>query len=537
MPTPPPSTTVRTVPTSSTPPPVPAGVPPARVVGPVDEVEQLLGEDYAAEELRARQAPSDRPAVGVGPWLAAIAVTIALAVLAGVLITRSQGIIGGGGDLPSATEVRSRVERIFTDMKSLKATFSIRRLGLYRTSGSQSSLVYSFADGRYDGRFVYDRNEGYRQELTLDVRDQEIARAKIVQTADETRSLLGTGSTQDLLVERRPPFGPPDGELRPTLGLFEEALGTVVREIVDATDLEVVGKTTQGERELFEVRTAVTPNELTRADRFDVYLETRSFFPVIVRRTISRGDAHVLGPGQVLGDDAIAKAFGDRQRVTTELVEIDNPVVDDIILPGDFVLDAPQGLKTQTSDSSFERVTRADVASKLKFEPLFPRSLPGSYKEEALAVYNGEARPWGPSGKFPAPDGIMHASYFDGKATIVVTERNIPSGPFDLTQSPLQRSGLPITVRQIVRAEKRFSYGYSPEVPPHAYGFLGNVFAMVVGYAPAEDLIDILSALGEAPAEVPAPVSASPGTTAGPTSSPASASPSPTPVRSPSPSG
>jgi hypothetical protein len=130
----------------------------------------------------------------------------------------------------------------------------------------------------------------------------------------------------------------------------------------------------------------------------------------------------------------------------------------------------------------------------------------------------------------------MHASYFDGKTTIVVTQRNIPSGPFNLDGSPLQSGGLPIQVRPFERAEKRFFYGVSPEVPPHAYGFLGNVFVMVIGYAPAEDLVAVLASLAEAPTTGPAPTGASPspGATASPGASPA-ASPAVSPASSPTP--
>jgi hypothetical protein len=312
----------------------------------------------------------------------------------------------------------------------------------------------------------------------------------------------------------------------------------VVELILESDDLEVVGRTSQDGRDLYHVTTSVTPDELTRADRMEVFLDSRTFFPAIIRRSISRVDAGVLGPGEVLTDDAISTAFGDRDRITTELVELDNVVIDDIILPGDFVLDVPSGATPQTRDSQFERVTRAQVAGRLPFKPLFPRSLPEGFKEQAIAVYAGEHRGWGPGARYPAPDGVMHASYFDGQRTIVVTERNIPSGPVTIDGSPLQSGGLPITVRAVERAEKRFFFGVSPETPPHAYGFLGNVFVMVAGYAPSSELIDILASLAEAPAQVPAPADASPSPGAtgspGPTSSPAA---SPTGSPAPSPTG
>jgi hypothetical protein len=487
-----------------------------------DEVEALLDEDYGVDPITIPGRPRpERRTVGAGPWLAAIAVTVALAILAAVLISRGQGIIGTGGDLPAPEEVQTRVARVFENMKSLKTSFSIRRLSIYRTGGQQGSLVYSFANGEYSGRFVYDRSEGYRQEVTLTINDREVDRAKIVQTSDETRSLLGS-ATNDLIVERRPPLGPPDGQLRPALGVLEEALGEVVQTIVTSDNLEVVGRTSEDGRDLYQIRTSITPDELTRADQLDVLLDVSTFFPAVIRRSIGRVDAGVLGPSDVLTDDAIAKAFGDRDRITTERVELDNVLLDDIVLPGDFVLDAG-GAQPQSRDSQFERVTRAEVAGRLPFKPLFPRALPEGFKEQSIAVFAGEQRGWGPGGRYAAPDGVMHASYFDGKTTIVITERNVPSGPFALEGSPLQSGALPITVRPYEREAKRLFYGVSPETPPHAYGFLGNVFVMVVGYAPADDLIGILASLGEVPAVAPAPggPSPSPGATSSPAASPA----------------
>lgn len=489
-----------------------------------DEVEQLFDEDYGAEPLAPPGQAPERPAGGAGPWVAALVVAILLAVLAFVLVFRGQGLLGGGGELPTADEVRTRVDRVFTDMKSLKTSFSIRRLSLYRVGSDTGSIRYSFANGEYSGRFVYDRAEGFRQEVTLNVRDREVEQAKIVQTNTETRNVLGTSP---LIVETRPPLGPPDGQMRHKLGMLEEALGTVARILVESDDLEVVGHRSQEGRDLFHVRTAVTPDELSRADTIDIFLDSQNFFPAIVQRSISRADAGVLGPGNVLTDDAISTAFGTNERVATETLELDNVVLDDLILPGDFTLSTPSGSEPQSRDAQFDGVTRAQVGGRLPFKPLFPRTLPEGFEEQAIAVFAGEHKGWGPGGRYPAPDGVMQASYFDGKTTVVLTLRNIPSGPFNVDGSPLQTGGLPITVRPVERDAKRFFYGVSPETPPHAYGFLGNVFAVVTGYVPEEDLVSLLASLAEAPDAVPASpgaspspgISPSPGTTASPTPS------------------
>jgi hypothetical protein len=188
-------------------------------------------------------------------------------------------------------------------------------------------------------------------------------------------------------------------------------------------------------------------------------------------------------------------------------------ILDDIVLPGDFVLDTPEGTQTQESDFGFARVSRTDAADRLDFGPLFPRSLPTGFTEQQVAIYTGDPKGWGPNDAYPKPTSVFNATYFDGKTTIAVSERKVPT--FNATSSPLQRGGLPISVKSVERDEKRFSYGSSPEVPPHVYGFLGEIFVVVSGYASEEELLDFMAQLGPATADEPAAVP-SPGATSSP---------------------
>jgi hypothetical protein len=91
--------------------------------------------------------------------------------------------------------------------------------------------------------------------------------------------------------------------------------------------------------------------------------------------------------------------------------------------------------------------------------------------------------------------------------------------------------GIPITAEAVERDDKQFTYGHSPEQPPHVYGFLGNVFVMASGYAPRSELLEIAAALTETPVEVPS-LDASPSPGASPGASPA-ASPTASPVATP----
>jgi hypothetical protein len=500
---------------------------------PRSEIETLLEQDrsrYDTPVYEDDRDDDDRPKAG--PWLIAMAVTVIVAILAFFVISRGPGLFGGsGGDLPSADEVRNRVARTFTDMKSLKTSFDIQKLSLYRLGREENSITYTFSNGRWRGSIDYDRSEGYKQDFTLNVGSNEVSRAEIVQKTDETRSLTGRGASQSFIVEKNPPLGPPDGALRPALGLLEDSLSSAAALIATAEDLEVLRQTkSEDGRQLFEVRLSVPPNELTRADQIEAALDATNFMPVIVRRSISRANARVLGPASALTEANLDTAFGNKERLPTELVTLDNVQYDEIVLPGDLALEPPDGVEEQTRDSKFERVTRAELGSKLDFEPLLPRSL-GDYEEQLFATYTGENQKWGPNNALPASQSVFQSQYFDGKTTIVLTQRRQET-KFNLTGSPLQRTGLPITVKPVERDGKSFFYGTSPEVAPHVYGFVGNTFVMASGYATQAELVRLVASLTETPVDIQAPlVSGSPSASGSPG---ASATSSPTPTSSPS---
>jgi hypothetical protein len=515
------------------PPPIQPPPPPAPITEPApgarSEIESLLEEDRARYETVPVEEIDEPDRMAPGPWLVAIAVTVVLAVLAGVLITRGSGLFGGAADLPSADEVRTRVARAVGDMKSLKASFEIQKVGLYRVRREDNTLQYSFSNGVYAGRMTYDRAEGYKQDLSLTVGSRELEQAEIVQTADETQSIVGTGDARDFLTERNPPLGPPDGNLRPKLGVFESSLATAASLIAASDDLEVVAQRELDGRELYDVRGTVRATELSRADLIEAALDASSFLPIIVKRSITRGNAGVLGPRAALDDQALDTAFGSEERIQTELIQLENVVYDEIVLPGELALDVPGDAEEQVRDSRFERISRAELSSDLAFRPLLPRSLPRGYEEQLMAVYRGAPQNWGPRNRLPKPKHVFHSEYFDGKTTIVLTQRHMDK-QFELTGSPLARTGLPITTRRVDRDGGDFGYGVSPEVPPHVWGFIGNVFVVASGYAPQAELLRFVTSLEETPDEVPSVTSPSPGATPSPGTSPAgtAATPSPT---------
>ena len=134
--------------------------------------------------------------------------------------------------------------------------------------------------------------------------------------------------------------------------------------------------------------------------------------------------------------------------MTTEFLEMSNVTYDDIVLPNELVLDVPNGVEEQRSNSKFERLTHAELSTELDYQPLLPRSLPDGFEEELLAEYTGEPRNWGPNRTLPKPKTVFHSEYFDGRTTIVVTQKAM-SAKFKLTGSPLAGAGLPVTVESV----------------------------------------------------------------------------------------
>jgi len=160
----------------------------------------------------------------------------------------------------------------------------------------------------------------------------------------------------------------------------------------------------------------------------------------------------------------------------------------------------------------------------------FALDLPFS-EEQLLAAYTGEPESWGPNDAYPEPQSVFHSTYFDGKTTIAVTQRRLEQ-KFNFKGSPLQRAGIEISVEAVTSGGKSFSYGTSPEVPPHVFGFLGNTFVLVAGYAPQAELLRVAGGLAETPVDLPADLDASP--SPGATGSPAAGTDAtPTPAATP----
>lgn len=470
-------------------------------------VEELAVEPRPDTEEGPREGPPPPREAGLrwraGPTAVAILATVAVAVLAAILVlNRGGGEEEPAGDLPSVEEVREGMGAVFDDMTSLETSYSITRLSLYRIRTEEGRIVYSFSNAEQTGRIVFEDPLRLRQERTLEVPESRAVRSTIVRTPEELRMLRQDGEEETATAVANYPLGPPEGRLVPKLGILEEAIGSVARMAQDSRELEVIGWEQLDEDGFQAIRVAfpVAAEPFTRTDRIEALLDPQSFLPLRVTRTLSREDAAVLGPPEILSEDAIEAAFGDRDRITTELATLENVTLNDVVLPGEFVLDLPSEVTPEPSDGGFDHdVSRAEIPSLLPFTPLMPTELSTGFREQSIAVSTGDPTAWGPDDTYPAPSGILETTYSDGKTTIVLSQREQPEGPFELERSPLAEVGEPVTTRTFVRSGIQLTYAISPEIPPHVYGFVGDVFVLVSGYAPQEDLVRIASSLEEAP--------------------------------------
>ena len=456
------------------------------------------------EPPRERRSSTPRAPRGV---LLAITATVLVAILALIVVTRRPGG-GGTRDLPAADDLQEAVASAFDDLQSFKASFSLSRLSLYRVSRGEDNEVFSFSNGDHSGRIVFEGPDLMREEVTLTVPEAPEQRWTTVRKTEDVRTLTQPAEgNASLEVVANYPLGPPDGPLQHDLGILESALGSATRLIVDAADLQVVERTSFNERDAYLVRFSVAPDGFTRADRVEATIDVATSIPLRVRRSIARGDAGVLGPQELLTDQTLDAAFGERDRLTTELVELSNLVVDDVVLPGEFVLDVPDGVEADDRNGGYERVSRAELEDETPFGPLLPTVLPQGFREDAFALFTGEPAPWGPADSYATPSAVMQISYTDGKTTIVVALRRMPDGPFEIDGSPLA-GGLPVTTRSLVRGGRPLSYGVAPDVPPHVFGFVGDVFVLVSGDVPEDDLLRVAASVGTDAATSPQPTPA-----------------------------
>lgn len=453
------------------------------------------------------------------PWLIAIAGALALAVLAGLIVTRGSVVRERlRPSVPTVNEVRRRAVEAFEGMRTLKTSFRIRRLGLYRQPGDRP--VYAFTNATERGRVLYEAPATLREERTLDVPGRTADRTTTLVRDATVDTITETGGRTDRTAVIGAAFGPPDGPLIGRLGVLEQAVTAVLQLLAGAGDART-SQTTYNERPAIRVRFSVAPDELSRADRIDMLVDRRTWLPVRIERTIARAGASVLGPSEVLAEAAIDAQFAGRERLVTELTELDGTTVDETIEPGEFVL-APSTIAPEPSEGRWQRIERQQLVETLPFELLYPTAIPTGFREAGLAMFTGKPQTWGPRRSWAAPDGAMQAMFFDGKSTIVLSERRIARNRDRITGSPLQSGDLPVRTERVVRSGRALEFGMSAVVPPHVYGFVGDVYVVATGYVPVDDLVRLVASLQ--PVSQPSP---SEGVDASPSASP-DRSPAPT---------
>jgi hypothetical protein len=494
-------------------------------------------EAHAPEALPAQAGPEaprvsrrerrtvDRESRGALPrrgwWIAALVGTVALAAVA-VFVVTSGGVLDRVRvGLPSAGTVRQKVLSALDGANSVQASWTSTRLGLYRRPG-EAKIVYAFTNATETGRVTFSDPASLREERTLSVPGQPDSHTAFVAQGTQLVTKLEEPERREAVVVSNAAPGPPEEPQRGRLGALEPTFGSVARLVATARDVRVEGRGTLRGRRGWRVVLRVPADELTRADRIDVLLDSKSFVPIRVERFISRRHAEILGPPELLSEAAIDAQFAGRDRIVSELATMDRLRIDGDVPSDAFLLPPPDGVTPENRDDKWETVDRSLIESKLPFKPLLPTGLPSGFREAGFAVSTARPLLWGPRRSFPAADGALQVVYTDGATTIVLSERRVSRGRERITGSPLA-GALPVSVRPAGAGGLEF--GISSEVPPHVFGFIGDLYVMASGFVPERDLEALLSSIE--PEATAAPSSSSP--SASPSASPSTQSLSPAP--------
>jgi hypothetical protein len=351
-------------------------------------------------------------------------------------------------------------------------------------------------------------------------------RSTTVRTADgDLQTLTIEPADRTAAVIRGPALGPPSEDLVPLLGVLESAVSVPAKLLAAADEVEVVEETTVGETRAYRVRFETAPDALTRADRFEMVLDAQTYFPLRVSRSISKADAQVLGPEELLTSDAIDTAFAERDRMEVERIDLTTLDLNGVVLPGEFRLEIPEGVEPDETTAGFEEV-EPEALGDLSWDVLTPSEVPEGFQRRQTVARTERLTGWGPRDRYPAPTGIVQILYFDERTTVVVDQRHLRRGPVPIGTSPISGTTMPLSERSLPGSD--FTYAVSPEVPPHVYGWVDDVFVMVSGYAPPDQLLAFAQSM-QTPEPSPTPSEdASPSPTPSGTAR-ATASPRPTP--------
>lgn len=457
----------------------------------------------------------------VGPAVLALVVVLLLAGVAAFALSRNSDPTKPAPtpDLPALSAVRKGVAAAFDDLESLSTNYKISRLSVYRFKQEAGRELFSFSQATETGRVAYQAPDSLREERSLQVPDSPVLKTTTVRTPEGLRVLDQKADGRTLKVDSSPPFGPPASTLIPRLGVLDQAVSSAVELFQAASDVKVVGETKIGTQRGIKVKFGVRPDEFTRADSIEMVLDHDSYMPLRITRSIARADAQVLGEPTILTASKIDEAFNGRKRLATEVVELDRVDVNGTgVLPADFTLEVPTDVTPTAVTSGFKEIGKDDT--KLKAITLTPADLPAGYRTGTSIYETGKPVAWGPKNRYPGPTSTIQTLFTNGRTTIVVDQRKMAK-KVPITTSPIPGTLIPLVSREVTSASGAFTYAISPEVPPHVFGYVGDIFVTVSGYAPLDDLLKIASSL--TPAETPAP-STSPGASPRSSGSPAATS-------------
>ncbi|MGH8983706.1 MAG: hypothetical protein ACRDY6_07500, partial [Acidimicrobiia bacterium] len=387
----------------------------------------------------------------------AVAAGVAAAAVVAVLV----GVPRGGGPQPaSAAELKARVQEAVATL----ADVQIRGTWRDRRHGTVPFRLVLTSDGD-----VFFHQKGSRGVAGADA-GRTITIAYDADRGVQRVVLPGTEGAPPLYLERRGVApGPPDYDLLREIPV-KQRLGAVIRALLAADD-PAVSETTWRGREAWRAVIPVQPSQPTYPadiDRLTVIVDRETGLPV--------------------------RILGTRRGRFVERTDVRRIAVNDGASEDEFRLRPPPGAEVHRRLEGFRRVTLAEAAAIVGYDPLVPRWLPDGYELVEVAAAERGNNDLGDRWT----RGVISLSYRRGFDQLVVTTRlagGDPSRWSDPLDLGLEEGREPLELSGGALAGSRGELVLGPRELPHLWTVGEGRLLTVAGHLSRDELLRVAESL------------------------------------------
>lgn len=366
-----------------------------------DHPRTTAARDDLRDRRRRRASSSGRRGLTWGLAAAAMAAAVLIAIMVAprdLLPDRVAGDLGPG--VATAAEIKAKVTAALEGVRSLRGVLVV--ISRDSADAPRDEMRWHFAatargDFALRGSNVLQNGEMRAEELAYDA------------GTGVERAWSRDGDEQPFGGERTGlAAGPPDPG--PSEWVLQRSLGSVVRALL-AADEPSVRETSYEGRPAWVLATPVDRNRLSTysADRMEVTVDSATGFPVRVVETLQ----------------------GDLVReIRLEGLELDPTLAADT-----FSVVFPPGMEVTPLDQGFRRVSIADAAATVGYQPPLPTVVPDGF-ELALVTVAERGMGTGKEGMNPPAAGVVSTSYRRGFDALLVSSR-LAGDDVELWSDPL----------------------------------------------------------------------------------------------------